>query len=275
MSSANVGSPRAALCAKARSAAHATCLPAARWRLATPAHGRLSQTRPRPDRPRVPIPPDLLAFEPEHTASLSTSVVAQTLREARRGAAPGLSGARPEHFKLLLADADGLELLAYAAKARVPPVVSAALALARMTALRKPDRGVRGIATGDVFRRLVSRALAKTWAATFDEATRPYQHALSARSGMDALVARLRVALETDPDVTVVSLDGRSAYDTVSRAAFLSKLRQVAPALLPFVRLFYGQPSVYCWWDDSGTCRDICQAEGCEQGDGIVFPCAA
>eukprot|EP00439_Symbiodinium_sp_Y106_P087244 s60_g43.t1 len=97
-----------------------------------------------------------------------------------------------------------------------------------MTALRKPDGGIRGIATGDVFRRLVSRALAKTWASTFDAATRPFQHALSARSGMDALVARLRMALETDPD------DGRSAYDTVSRAAFLAKLRQVAPALLPF-----------------------------------------
>ena len=98
-----------------------------------------------------------------------------------------------------------------------------------MTALRKPDGGIRGIATGDVFRRLVSRTLAKTWASTFDAATRPFQHALSARSGMDALVARLRMALETDPD------DGRSAYDTVSRAAFLAKLRQVAPALLPFV----------------------------------------
>eukprot|EP00439_Symbiodinium_sp_Y106_P060789 s3710_g9.t1 len=102
-----------------------------------------------------------------------------------------------------------------------------------MTAVRKPDGGVRGIiiATGDVFRRLVSRALAKTWVSTFDAATRPFQHALSARSGMDALVA---------------------------------------PALLPFVRLFYGQPSVYCWWDDTGTCRDIHQAEGCEQGDALA-----
>ena len=105
---------------------------------------------------------------------------------------------------------------------------------------------------------------------SFDEATRPFQHALSARSGMDALVARLRVALETDPIVTVVSLDGRSAHDTVSRTAFLSKLRQVAPALLPFVRLFYGQQTVYCWWDDAVTCRDICQAEGCEQGDALA-----
>ncbi|CAE7385838.1 unnamed protein product [Symbiodinium pilosum] len=80
--------------------------------------------------------------------------IAQTLREARRGAASGLSGARAEHFKLLQSDADGLELLMHAAsvlaQAGGPLVVAAALALARMTALQKPDGGVRGIATGDV-----------------------------------------------------------------------------------------------------------------------------
>ena len=37
----------------------------------------------------------------------------------------------------------------------------------------------------NAFRRLVCRALATTWASTFDEATHPYQHALSARTGMD------------------------------------------------------------------------------------------
>ena len=49
---------------------------------------------------------------------------------------------------------------------------------------------------------------------------------------------RLRVALESDPRATVVSVDGRSAYDSVSRAAFLVQLREVAPELLPFTRLF-------------------------------------
>ena len=232
----------------------------------------LTDPAKRPAEARTPVPDELLRCQPEEPARITARAIAQTLREARRGAAPGLSGARAEHFKLLLSDADGLELLMHAAsvlaQARVPPAVAAALALARMTALQKPDGGVRGIATGDVFRRLVSRALAKTWASTFDDATRPYQHALSARTGMDALVARLRITLETDPDVTVVSLDGRSAYDTVSRA--VRKLHQVAPALLPFVCLFYGQPSVYCWWDASGTCRDIHQAEGCEQGDALA-----
>ena len=69
----------------------------------------------RPDQPRVPIPPDIHTFQPEQPATVSAAVFAQTLREARRGAAPGLSGARAEHFKLLLGDADGLELLAHAA----------------------------------------------------------------------------------------------------------------------------------------------------------------
>ena len=88
-----------------------------RWRRAmTP------RATKRPDQPRVPIPPDIHTFQPEQPATVSAAVFAQTLREAQRGAAPGLSGARAEHFKLLLGDADGLELLAHAASARQPPL---------------------------------------------------------------------------------------------------------------------------------------------------------
>ena len=96
-----------------------------------------------------------------------------------------------------------------------------------------------------MFRRLVSRALAA--ASVFDQATRPYQFALRTRVGVDALSARRRATLENDARATVVSLDGRSAYDCISRAAFLLKLCDVAPALVPFALalLFYGQPSEY------------------------------
>ena len=44
----------------------------------------------------------------------------------------------------------------------------------------------------------------------------------------------------------------------------------MTPELLPFVRLFYGQPSTYCWWDAEGCCRDIQQGQGCEQGDALA-----
>ena len=86
---------------------------------------------------------------------------------------------------------------------------------------------------------------------------------------MDALSARLRATLEKDARATVVSLDGRSAYDCISRAAFLQKLCDVAPALVPFARLFYGHTSEYQWWDDDGVRHGIPQAEGCEQGDPL------
>ncbi|CAE7397509.1 unnamed protein product, partial [Symbiodinium pilosum] len=115
----------------------------------------LTDPAKRPAQARTPVPDELLHCQPEEPARITARAIAQTLREARRGAAPGLSGARAEHFKLLLSDADGLELLMHAAsvlaQARVPPAVAAALALARMTALQKPDGGVRGIATADVF----------------------------------------------------------------------------------------------------------------------------
>ena len=205
---------------------------------------------------------------------LTSTAVARSLREAKRGSAPGLSGARAEHYKLLLGHADDVELLTEAAnllaQAEVPYEVAEGIALTRMTAIRKPGGGVRGIATGEMFRRLVSRALAAAWAPVFDQATRPYQFALRTRAGVDALSARLRATLESDARATVVSLDGRGAYDCISRAAFLQKLCDVAPALVPFARLFYGHTSEYQWWDDDGVRHGIPQAEGCEQGDPLA-----
>ena len=139
----------------------------------------LSDPERRPPVPLHDVPADLLNFQPDAPAVLNDAAVAQALRTARRGTAAGLSGATCEHYKLLLDDAEALELFTHAANllvaAHVPTSVAVALGLSRLTALRKPGGGVRGIATGDTFRRLVSRSLARMFADTFDEATRPYQ----------------------------------------------------------------------------------------------------
>ena len=220
------------------------------------------------------VPADLLNSQPDAPAVLNDAAVAQALRTARRGTAAGLSGATCEHYKLLLDDAEALELFAHAANllvaAHVPASVAAALGLSRLTALRKPGGGVRGIATGDTFRRLLSRSLARMFADTFNEATCPYQFALQTRAGTDALSGMLRAAVNLDSAATIVSLDGRSAYDTISRTAFLRKLHAVAPALIPFMRLWYGKQSTYFWWDQDGQRRTIHQGEGCEQGDALA-----
>eukprot|EP00439_Symbiodinium_sp_Y106_P049238 s6261_g6.t1 len=111
-------------------------------------------------------------------------------------------------------------------------------AWASLTALRKPDGGVSQHAT---FFRLVSCALAKTRARVFDEATRPFQYALQARAGADALAAHVHTVLDLRGDAVLVPLHWRSAYDTMSRASFLEALPAAAPELVPFARLLCGQ----------------------------------
>ena len=163
-------------------------------------------------------------LQPDAPATLTDAAVGQALRSSRRGTAAGLSGATCEHYKVLLDDAEALELFAHAANllasAQIPANIAAALAVSRLTALRKPAGGVRGIATvtGDTFRRLVSRCLARQYADTFDQATRPYtsspfRHvpALMLMSGM------LRAATDLDADATIVSLMA-AALTTLSLA---------------------------------------------------------
>ena len=39
---------------------------------------------------------------------------------------------------------------------------------------------------------------------------------------------------------------------------------------MPFVRLFYGDPSVFLWEDDLGQAHRVTQGEGGEQGDPLM-----
>ena len=93
---------------------------------------------------------------------------------------------------------------------------------------------------GNVFRRLVARALAKHFAEALQAACMPYQFGLSTRAGTEALDKLLQVATECNPRTTVLSVDAVGAFDDVSRQAMLEGLRsrpQLAP-LLPFARQF-------------------------------------
>ena len=66
---------------------------------------------------------------------------------------------------------------------------------------------------------------------------------------------------ELDPEATITTIDGISAFDSISRRAMLLGLDRVAGGrqALPFVRLFYSEPSAYLWEDDAGTVHTIHQ----------------
>ena len=170
------------------------------------------------------IPTELLNFKPDLKIILEPSVLENVLRGSGRGSAPDLSGTRYEHMRVLLDDegdwAIAALFLQFYANAEVPEAISACLRLGRMTALKKPSSGVRGIIAGYIIRRISTRAVAKTFAAKIMEATNPYQFALQTRAGTDALAHVLQAITDMDEDAVIVSLDGIGAFDHVRRAGF-------------------------------------------------------
>ena len=78
----------------------------------------------------------------------------------------------------------------------------------RLTALRKLDVGVRGIVVGDIMRKLVARSVAKQIAKKVEQATSPFQYALSTKAGSECVAHVLQTLTDVDPNATVVSIDG-------------------------------------------------------------------
>ena len=105
-----------------------------------------------------------------------------------------------------------------------------------------------------------------------EKATFPHQYALSTRAGIECVGHLLQAATAGDECATVISIDGIGAFDLISRAAMLEGLARLegGSSALPFVSLFYGEPSLYLWEDEKGHTHEIRQAEGGEQGDPVM-----
>ena len=82
---------------------------------------------------------------------------------------------------------------------------------------------------------------------------------MSTRAGTECVAHALQALTELDPRATVVSIDGVSAFDLISRRSMLEALATVdgGPAVLPFVRVFHGQHSTYLWEDQEGLIHRI------------------
>ena len=126
---------------------------------------------------------EILRSEPVEALELDGEVFLTCLKTARRGAAAGPSGMTADHlFSIFESQADSELLVQVASKVAVgdvPNEVIDSIRVGWLTALAKPDGGVRGIVVGDIFRRLVARTIAKQFAKKAEAATAPFQNALS------------------------------------------------------------------------------------------------
>jgi len=230
----------------------------------------------RPDQPSEDLP--AAAFEPQgpHTITLDKNIFGEVLRQARKGKSAGLAGNRNEYLRLCLEEDSSFDLLYSVADilaaAEVPEEVVRALAVSKLTAMLKPNGRIRGISSGDVFRRLVAKTLARQKQQVFRDLVSPANFGLSDRSGTDSLVHLVQFLLEEDTDRVLLSIDGVGAFDHVCRARFFEELLAHSELrdILPFVRQWYGGASKFSWHDDEGVAHEISQGDGGEQGDALM-----
>ena len=99
---------------------------------------------------------------------------------------------------------------------------------------------MRGIVSGEVIRGLTARTIAQQIGPAVKAFTAPFQYELSTRAGCECIAHALQAVCELDPEATVTSIDGISAYDSISRRAMLLGLERAegSSAVLPFVHLF-------------------------------------
>ena len=105
-----------------------------------------------------------------------------------------------------------------------------------------------------------------------ESATAPFQYAMTTKAGTECIAHALQALTESNPQCTIMTVDGIGAFDQISRASMLGALRDVegGSQALPFVRLFHGQPSRYLWEDSVGVVHLVDQGEGGEQGDAMM-----
>ena len=140
-----------------------------------------------------------------------------------------------------------------------------------MTVLRKTNGGVRGIVVGMWSGGLVASTIAQQLGPQVEAATAPFQYGLSTRAGTECVAHVIQGLCEVNPDPTVMSIDGLSAYDQISRAAMLDGLyARCGGKTIPFVQMFHGSPSTYIWEDGEREEHTILQEEGSEQGDPLM-----
>ena len=109
------------------------------------------------------------------------------------------------------------------------------LAGAPLTALKKKDLGVCSIAVGEVFRCLTSRICCSSVCSRLVDLLIPYgQVGVAVKGGLEATIHNTCCCLQQhddNPDLCLLKLDMRNAFNECNRSVFLDKVKTCLPEL--------------------------------------------
>ena len=260
--------------------------------VATPTDDILEKLRslhPEPYSCDPPVPPDERIRFPGGFHSLRESAwkMEKVVQHLPSSSAPGPSGWSYAMVKQLYPHSQKLQQVLQILTQRIAlddkvPAKEWLTTSALIPLIKERARmSLRPVACGEVFGRIICR-----WALT---AVIPSKYLLREQYGVgtpggpetliwsasDAVFAMVdqNVDLNLDPEELeeFVSLDFSNAFNTLSRHATASAIKENVPQHLGFFRFFYGTPSTLLVKGKSGAMHEIVSAEGGRQGDPL-FP---
>jgi hypothetical protein len=203
--------------------------------------------------PEGPLPADI-----ETGASLivEPSVVKKCIQSFIAGTACGLSGLQAQHLRDSFRTNQPLQndwmlkkitaLVNVLLSGNVHPLVAHYITTSPLIALKKPDQGLRPIAIGEIWRRLVSKCAVHEVRTPTLEYFSPHQLGVGSPGGAEAIVHTAQAIIDEfghDDSYALLKIDFKNAFNLVNRNVFLCEIKAKYPALLSWVKLCYSNPN--------------------------------
>jgi hypothetical protein len=191
-----------------------------------------------------PVSPD--AFHSLPTV-ISDDDYNKVIWSCRNGLAVGPDGLHTELFKSCHYLVEGFPkrmtaLINLVIANRVPEEIKPLLRSSKLVALRKGGGKVRPIGIGLSFSKIVAKCLNHKQADAFRKFFEPsFQFGVSTRGGIEKIICGIKHHWSQGKD-TMISIDCRNAFNTVSRGAIADQVKLHFPSLWGFFNLFYTEP---------------------------------
>jgi len=218
-----------------------------------------------------PRPPDI--SDSDSFITVDEEMVWGAIKDAPRGAAPGIDGLRFDHLYYMgeSGTQTWLKSLTHfsnlALQGKLPQWYYTFVASASLIALEKSNKDVRPIAMGSVWRKLYSKAALTFLHGQITAHFNVYQYGVGTRSGCEVVIKRVLHVLERHPSYALLKTDFSNAFNSIYRKKMLTEVELHFPGLLKFTTAVYGPKSELWTWIDDDNREAILSEEGVQQGD--------
>jgi hypothetical protein len=120
------------------------------------------------------------------------------------------------------------------------------IASAPLTPLLKPDNGIRPIAVGAIWRRLVSKVAMKKVGKEVVKYLGDFQFGVGIPNGAEAVLHSANRFLDSfhdDGSLAMLTVDFSNAFNAIDRTALLREVHCHCPSIFPWVQFLYAQPA--------------------------------